>query len=332
MPQKRKILFISKRATAPSSRYRALQYASLFEQAGWKFIHIADDRTILSRKNILYEANLADIVVILRRTYSYPFIKLLRSVSKVLVFDFDDAVFRKNSGEKSYFRNKNFSRIVKWADQVWAGNGYLADKARKHNKHVVIIPTTLDIKKYNIIQTKPRNTFDLVWIGSSSTKEHLLSILPALERSAKLIPSLRLKIIADFTLQSELLTIVPVSWSEWGEAAALASSHIGIAPLPDNLFTKGKCALKVIQYMAAALPVISSPTGVNEAIIQPFVNGLLAGNTDEWVDAISKLFYDSTLREQFGTAGKKMCEKHFTIQSAFMTMQSSIKEALLEKK
>lgn len=323
-----KILFISKRSSAASSRYRALHYAGLFADAGWLFQHIADDRSFSSRQKILQEARSAQVVVIVRRTYSFLFTRLLRAAAKHLIFDFDDAVFQKDDGQRSASREKKFARVVSLCDQVWAGNNFLAEKAGMYCPRVFVLPTSLDAEKYNIIAEKPQDVFDLVWIGSSATKKHLLSALPAFEEAARLIPSLRLKIIADFTLQTDVIQIVPIPWSEESEAQELAVSHIGIAPLPDNLYTKGKCALKVIQYMAASLPVISSPTGVNEEIIQPGSNGFLCKNKQEWVEAICRLHKEKELCLKMGQRGRQVCYENFTLQSTFQRMMDTLENVV----
>ena len=327
MPQP-KILFISKRASAPSTRYRALQYGDLFEDAGWLFTHIADDRSLKTRAKILKEAKRSHVVVIVRRTYSYLFLKLLRLTCNYLVYDFDDAVFQKSHGQGSLRREKNFNRVVSLADQIWAGNSYLANRARQMNEKVLIVPTSLDVQKYSESANKPDNYIDLVWIGSSSTKKHLVTALPALEKAAGRIPSLRLKIIADFSLHSDVLTIVPVQWSEESEVRELVSAHIGIAPLPDNLYTRGKCALKVIQYMAAGLPVISSPTGVNKEIIEDGGNGFLVASDNEWITAIEKLAKDQNLRHRFGERGRTSSLENFSLQATFRKMVDSLKKCL----
>jgi glycosyltransferase involved in cell wall biosynthesis len=320
----RKILFISKRSSAASSRYRAEQYAGLFGESGWLFRHIADDRSFSTRKKILQEARSAQVVVVVRRIYSFLFLNLLRIASKHLVFDFDDAVFQKDDGRRSSGREKKFARIVSVADQVWAGNNFLAEKAGNFCNRVLVLPTALDVDKYNIVCDKPDGVFDLVWIGSSATKKHLTSALPAFEEAARLIPALRLKIIADFTLDTDVIKIVPIPWSEEFEAQEIATSHVGVAPLPDNLYTKGKCALKVIQYMAASLPVISSSTGVNEEIIQATSNGLLCENKQEWVEAICRLHKDKELRLKMGERGQRLCHENFSLQASFQKMIQSL--------
>ena len=323
-----KILFISKRASAPSTRYRALQYGDLFEDSGWIFTHITDNRSLKTRIQILKEAKRANVVVLVRKTYSYPFLKLLRLACDYLVYDFDDAVFQKDQGQGSRQREKNFNRVVSYADQVWAGNSYLANMARQITEKVLIIPTSLDVEKYNQPANKPDDYLDLVWIGSSSTKKHLVTALPALEKAKVHIPNLRLKIIADFSLHSDILTIVPVQWSEESEARELVSAHIGIAPLPDNLYTQGKCALKVIQYMAAGLPVISSPTGVNKEIIEDGVNGFLVRSDNDWVTALEKLAKNQNLRYRLGERGRTISSENFSLEATFKKMIDSLNKCL----
>lgn len=327
----RTILYISKGANSPSTRYRAMQYASLFESAGWKFQHLGDKRSFLNRISILREAKCSDVVVILRRVYNPFFFFLLRYCSKYLVFDFDDAIFLKSRGQASRGREKGFVRTVSFCDQVWAGNSYLADKARSYNEKVTILPTSVDTEKYDQDVGKPINSLDIVWIGSTATKKHLLTVLPALEKALKSIPTLRLKIIADFSLETDKLDVVPVRWSETREATELASAHIGIAPLPDNSYTRGKCALKIIQYMAASLPVISSPTGVNKDIVENGVTGILADDKQGWVDAIKKLAGDNKLRSSMGKAGRRRCVEHFTLQAVFQKMLTALEQGIVNR-
>jgi len=319
-----KILFLSKGANASSTRYRAYDFFPLFKEAGWQPTHLKIQNSLSGRIQLLQAAQKVDTVVIVRSTFSFLFARLLRYFSRQLVFTFDDAIFTKSSGERSKGRERRFAATLPFCDQIWAGNNYLADQACQFNPHVTIIPTALDMERYSIQANKSNTHLDLVWIGSQSTKKHLVTVIPALEAATALIPTLRLKIIADFTLESNQLEIIPIQWSPESEVQELASAHIGIAPLPDNTFTRGKCGLKILQYMAAGLPVISSPTGVNKDIVANGSSGLLAANKQEWVESIQRLAQDINLRSSMGAAGQKRCREHFTLTATFKKMLSTL--------
>ncbi len=326
MLHKQKILFLSKGINASSTRYRATDFFPLFEEAGWHPTHLKIKNSLSGRFQLLQAAKRADTVVIVRRTFDSLFAKLLRNYSQQLIFTFDDAIFAKGNGEPSKGRERRFATTLPLCDQVWAGNSYLAEKAAQYNPNTTIVPTAVDDKKYAIQADKPNANLDIVWIGSQSTQKHLTTIIPALEAASALIPTLRLKIIADFTLESSQLKILPIPWSQEREAQEVASAHIGIAPLPDNAYTRGKCGLKVLQYMAAGLPVISSSAGVNQDIVQHGISGLLATNEQEWVEAIQQLAQNINLRQTMGAAGQQRCHEHFTLAANFQKMLATLKK------
>lgn len=322
----RTILFITKGEHASSTRYRVGDYLRLWQRAGWRTEHLTHDGSLRGWLRILDRARHADTVVILRRTFSFPWLNLLRRASRRLVFDFDDAIFVRGSGERSASKYARFGRTVAACDLVWAGNSYLAGHAARFNPRVVVIPTAVPVDKYAITPPKPDDNVDLVWIGSSSTRKHLATAVPALQRAAARVPGLRLKIVADFTIAAEGLTVLPVRWSSDGEAAALATSHIGIAPLPDNPFTRGKCGLKILQYMAAGLPVIASPVGVNAEMVQDGINGYTAASDDEWVAAIERLAADPEMRRRYGERARRICREQFTMARVFDKLQQSLSD------
>jgi len=319
----KQILFISKGENSASTRYRALSYFEPLRSNGWEPLHITA-HGILPRIKLLGIANQAEVVVILRKTFGLSFLRLLRLCSKNLVFDLDDAVFCRSDGEPSKSRQMSFEKVISNCEQVWAGNLYLADRARQYNEAVKILPTSLDYRKYLLEVEKDSDYFDLVWIGSRSTQKYLKESLPLLESLSEIIPNLRLKIVADFDLPTKRLKTVAVPWSEEVEAEALASAHVGIAPMPDDPWTKGKCGLKVLQYMAAGLPVVSSPAGVNREIVQQGVTGFLAEKAGDWKTAIERLFHDSELRHSMGKAGQKRVIEHFSVDETFRKMSESL--------
>lgn len=313
----RTILFISKGEDSASTRYRAFNYYPHLEEGGWRPIHMTAAKSPLQRLHILRRAREADVVVILRKTLSPPFLYLLRKAARRLVFDFDDAIFVRSNGQPSRRREGGFRRTMRACDAVWAGNRYLADAAARINDHVSLLPTSIRPDRYDIHAEKPLGHIDLVWIGSSATRKYLVEALPAMEALAKRHPQLRLKIIADFDLETRHLTTLPVTWSEATEARELAGSHIGIAPMPNNPWTRGKCGLKILQYMAAGLPVVASPAGVNRDVVIDGETGYLAISESEWVDTLQKLIDDAGLRERQGLLGRqRVLERYSEIATA----------------
>jgi glycosyltransferase involved in cell wall biosynthesis len=318
------ILFISKGENAPSTRYRALAYFSALSADGWEPEHITVGENPLLRLKLLKRANRADVVVILRKTFSSPFLSMLGLCSKRLIFDLDDAIFCRSSGAISRTRRNRFARMAGRCRQIWAGNEYLATASRQFNRSVTILPTSLRPGKYSIETEKPAKHIELVWIGSRSTRKYLDTGLPALENLAKSLPQIRLKIVADFDIKSERLSTIAVPWSEENEAFALSSAHIGIAPMPDNPWTRGKCGLKVLQYMAAGLPVVSSPAGVNGEIVEHGVTGFLADNAEAWQKAIEELINEPDLRRVMGEAGRKRVMEQYSVDITYSKMAKAL--------
>jgi glycosyltransferase involved in cell wall biosynthesis len=311
------ILFLSKGANASSTRYRALQYFSLFKALGYDPVHTTISGGLLPLLRAFYYASQADIVILVRKTFPTPIFWLLRQFSNKLIFDFDDAIFCNTDGSYSETRMTRFIKTTQQCDYVFAGNQYLADVAKKFQNNTATIPTSLDTHKYLVTQAKNPERFTLVWIGSHSTKRYIVGILPALENAAKKISNLQLKIIADFELSSKCLTIVNIPWTEEVEAAEINSADLGLAPLPPDDWTKGKCALKVLQYMAAGLPVITSPTSVNAYVIEDSKSGYHASNDSEWTEHILRAFKQRKVLREMGAFGQERVTEEFDINVVF---------------
>ncbi len=323
-PQK-SILFVSKGDDSASTRYRAFNYFPLLRQHGWEPSHLVDDKTADSHREILAAAREVDAVVILRRTPGWWYGRRLRKASRRLIFDLDDAIFVPRSGLFSR-RPVRFRRIASCCDRVWAGNSYLAEAALRYNKRVSLLPTSIEIERYQPVAAKSHDPAILVWIGSRSTRKYLTDILPALEQASRMAGALRLRVIADFDLQSDILSIENVPWSGATEVHALASASIGVAPLRNDPWTRGKCGLKVLQYMASGLPVITSPVGVNRDLVESGVTGLHADSMQQWVNAIHTMVLDPALVASMGTAGRLKCENGFTLQQTFRTVLQDLEQ------
>lgn len=318
------VLFISKGESASSTRYRALQYFPYFIAAGWQPKHVTISGGLIAIVKTFFAAKNADVVVLLRKTFPYPIFWILRKLSKKLIFDFDDAIFCNTDGSNSKTRMVRFESTVSQCDFIFAGNQYLANQALEFNSKTVVIPTSVEAKKYELNLPKSTNSLVLVWIGSQSTKKYLVEILPCLEKAALTIPNLKLKVIADFSLTSDTLSIDNIFWNEKTEAEELCKSNIGIAPMSIDNWTKGKCALKVLQYMAAGLPVLSSDSGVNSQVIVHEQTGLLISDIKQWTPTLNKIFAIKSDFEKMGEIGRLKVQSEFTIDVVFKKIITSI--------
>lgn len=323
-PAAPRILFVSKGDDSSSTRYRALQFFPLWQAAGFEPHHVTASGGAGALLEMLLQARRADIVVVLRKTFPPPLLWLLRWAARRLVFDFDDAIFCNTDGTPSRTRMARFAAMARSCDHVLAGNAFLADRAAAFNPAVTVIPTCVDAARYRSDAEKPAETLDLVWIGSHSTRKYLAEAMPWLQQAAEAVPQLRLKIIADFDLPGCGVTTLPVAWRADTEARELAASHVGIAPMRDDDWSRGKCALKVLQYMAAGLPVVSSKAGANSEVTAEGETGFLVTTPAEWAERIALLARDAGLRRRMGEAGRRRVEADYSVGPVFERLRSVV--------
>jgi glycosyltransferase involved in cell wall biosynthesis len=262
----------------------------------------------------------AGAVVLQRRLLPAWQLRLLRRAARVLVYDFDDAVFLRDSysrrGLHSPRRLRRFAATVRAADLVVAGNAFLAGQAAAWTdpKKVCVIPTCVDPTGYPLAPHIGAGTgVELVWIGSASTLRGLEAVRPLLETVGRRLPGLRLKLVCDRFLELGHLAVVPCPWTQEGEAAALAAADIGISWVPDDVWSRGKCGLKVLQYMAAGLPVVANSVGVQAEMVRHGETGLVADTPGEWVAAVGTLARDPLLRRCMGRAGRRRVEAEYGV-------------------
>ena len=231
--------------------------------------------------------------------------------ARKVIYDFDDAIMYsdKHTDRPSHKRQKSFKRTVRLADMVIAGNSYLAEHARKSNTSVNVLPTGLDTHTYKPKADLKNNNLHLVWIGSESTLGYLAELKPALEEIGSRFDNVVLRIICDVFFDLNNLEVEKCLWSLKKEVIDLVTSDIGLAPLPDNRFTRGKCGFKILQYAAAGLPVVASPVGANAEYVQDGAMGFLVTDTRQWVDRITELIENPNLRKRMGREGLAYAEK-----------------------
>jgi len=345
-----RILILAIRAPnqTPSQRFRFEQYLGALERRGAKldFSWLMDDRdarVLYSPGNVARKAALAMRSVAQRlaetvkfRRYDAVFVqrqamlvggavieRLAKASGAKLIYDFDDAIWINDAS--SY--NRRFSwlkntakvpRIIEMADLVIAGNGYLADYARGFNSNVAVIPTTIDTDVYIPRAAGSRNgdAVCIGWSGSFSTIGHLKTALPVLRRlREKYGRRVRFRVIGDAGYRNEELEIVEVPWRAETEVQDLYDLDIGLMPLPDDEWSRGKCGCKGLQYMALSIPAVMSPVGANREIIQPGKNGFLPATEDEWVETLSSLIESPALRAEIGEAGRRRVEESYSVNA-----------------
>lgn len=244
---------------------------------------------------------------------------LLRGVPYVL--DFDDAVFHNYDQHRLALVRHCFGQrldgLMARSALVVGGNDYLAQRARDAGAPwVEVLPTVIDLARYPVPKSLQRAgqlpVPTIVWIGSPSTVGYLQLLQEPLQQLAKRIPFV-LRVIGGEVdipgVKTECL-----AWTEETEVAHIASADVGVMPLLDSPWERGKCGYKLIQYMACGLPVMASPVGVNTRIVQPGVNGYLADDPQAWMQSLERLLMDAPLRMQMGEAGRHQVEQEYCVQ------------------
>jgi glycosyltransferase involved in cell wall biosynthesis len=301
-----------------------------------------DDRIFYSRGNVLNKAAILtrhyrkrmldlgrlqefDIVFVFREalmTRSLYFERKISASGVRMIFDFDDAIWLNDTSDANKLfkwmkRPSKIEDIIRMSHLVFAGNQYLADFAKQHNKEVVVVPTTIDTELY-MRRNHNRDEEKIVigWSGSITTIKHFEYALPFLKIIRERFGSrVEFKVIGDGSYRNEALGIAGVPWKKETEVADLSEFDIGIMPLPNDEWARGKCGLKGLQYMALGIPTIMSPVGVNSDIISDGENGFLATDPDEWVDKLSILISDFGLARRMGEAARDTVVTRFSVDA-----------------
>lgn len=301
-------------------RYRLAALRPYFDRAGHTLEFHSWPRHWWARLALRRDLRDSDAVIVQRRLLSSTPLFLLRRSVRVLAFDFDDAVFLRDSyaphGVNSFFRRRRFAAMIRAADAVIAGNVFLSVQATRYTApdRVHVIPTCVDPGRYPLAQHQRQGEgTQLVWVGSASTLRGLEVVRPLLEEIGLRCPEARLKLVCDKFLSLQRLPVIPCRWSEASEAAEIAGSDIGVSWVPDDSWSRGKCGLKVLQYMAAGLPVVANPVGVQAEMVRHGETGFLCETADQWVEAVRRLVHDPALRRRLGKAGRERIEADFHV-------------------
>ncbi|WP_462280495.1 glycosyltransferase family 4 protein [Salinivirga cyanobacteriivorans] len=239
-----------------------------------------------------------------------------------IIFDFDDAIWLNDVSDankelKWLKRPEKTGEICAFSTLVIAGNQYLANYAKQFNDNVEIIPTTIDTSYHQPQEKKSEQNYVRIgWTGSSTTLKHFRLLIPVLEKLQKAYNGqLKIRVIADAGIDDERIEVENVPWSAHDEVARLNEIDVGIMPLPDDEWSRGKCGFKGLQYMSVGIPAVMSPVGVNTEIIEHGVNGYLAANDQEWAHTLKQLIDNAVLRKEIGAAGRATIVNRYSIDA-----------------
>jgi glycosyltransferase involved in cell wall biosynthesis len=325
-----KVLFLIQGWEVAASRYRVLQYLPYLEKRG-----VETEVDTYPRGNSEYVQFLKkvadyDVLFLQRKRFNPPFLQFLRLRAKGIVYDFDDAVMYRNSTAPSPYsrtRQKRFARIIKAADYVIAGNYFLRDQAAKFSERVIVIPSAIDRERYSVKDYQDKkDKVTIGWIGDHGSIHYLQRMRPIFEKLGRRYSGLELKIICNTFFNCTNIEVVKKPWSQKEEVVDLQSLDIGVMPLLDDPWSWGKCGLKILQYYGVGIPVVCTPVGINRDVVQNGLNGFWAMTNEEWIEKLSALIEDPSLRQKMGLQGRELVRKSYSIQGCAPTLYGVLHE------
>lgn len=305
---------------APSFRHRLAAHIPALADAGLRcdvdeFPRRRYGTRVLGRAGHLREF---DLLVIAKFKLEAGERWLVRRRARRIAYDFDDAIYFAKpdrlgaAPDRSPRRVRKFEAMCAFADLVTAGNDVLGEAARRTARRVEVVPTGIDLAPYRVPGLRGDGS-RVAWIGLPGNLPYLGLVEEALARVARRRPGLRLVVISDRKPEAFAAPVELCPWSRETEAEVLAGCGFGIMPLPDDDWTRGKGGFKLLQYMAAGLPTIASPVGINREITVDGDTGFLAATTDEWERAIERLAGDPALGARMGAAGRRRVDERYAL-------------------
>ena len=338
----------------PSSRIRAFQYIPILEKYNihcdifpliddynyevllglrsiqkWKLTLLKFKLglwTPVKRLRHILSARKYDVVYLQKDVLLPPFFAILRFLNPNIVFDLDDALYAPHptvkykrfsiGGMFLLLRRKYLNNILKKSRTVTVTVKHLAQYVRQFNNNVHILTGPIDTDYFKPIASNCNKEIVIGWMGSPTTAPFLKDILPALKEVIKVIPECKLKIIGASHFDTDGIPVIFEKWSLKNERKQLSTFDIGIMPLRDNEWCKGKGGLKILQYFVMNRPVVCSPVGVNNELVSHGKNGFHAKNNKDWVKYLVLLAKDPMLRVSMGLEGRKLVLNKFNLKKA----------------
>jgi glycosyltransferase involved in cell wall biosynthesis len=312
------VLFIYQDEQMPSSRIRVSRLLPEIQKAGIRAEALAYPKSISDKMLLLREARKFNIVYLQKKLLSPFEVKLLRSFSRQLIFDFDDAIYYRDDSHPSFesrTRLSKFRSIAGAADLIIAGNRVLADYAKGFNKNVVVLPSSVETRAVPIKDHSVGNRdFVIGWVGGKGNLRHLEMLSGTFEKLAR-NKGVRVRVLCSDTIRIPGVQVDFVPWRLETQEREIALFDIGVMPLPSNRWTEGKCAYKALQYMAAGVPPVVSDVGINRDIVEHGREGLVVSTPDGFYDAIVSLIDNKKQRMELGRNARKKAETYYSVEA-----------------
>jgi glycosyltransferase involved in cell wall biosynthesis len=333
-----KVLFITQKKDAPSTKWRLLQFVPHLEKAGVTVAVEEMPAGLVARLSQAKRAGGFDVTVLQKRLLPKLLLNRLRKNAKALVFEFDDVVTLKRSDEgtirESPTKDRRFRRTVRVADAVITTNETLAEHARRmgaESERVHVLPTVIDLARW-----EPRGPSSdptevtIGWMGTPTNLPSVEIVRAPLVRLCRRYEKLKVKVVCESNLALEGVRLIHQPFSADYEVADVRSFDIAIAPLVEDPWTRGKLSTKLLAYFGAGLPVVASDVNANRLYIKDGENGFLVGTLGQWEEKLAKLIDDPELRRKIGAKARESAEKEFSLGAA-LPRYLSLFESLTKK-
>jgi len=312
-----KVLFLLTKRQPPSSRLRVMNCLNAYRAAGVAPTVMPIPSGLLDRIRMLRAVARHDVVVIQKKTSFHPFeLAWMKHLNPRIIFDMDDAVMLHELEHHQPLTGKNlikFIRTVNHCAAVVAGNRFLAAFAEPNCKRVYELPTPIDTRRYQLKDYgAPTDKVIIGWVGVRGNLHYLKRLEAVFQKLCAEFPNVYLKIVSNDFIDMDRVRIIKEKWALDTEIESLRSFDIGIMPLDDTLWARGKCGYKILQYMGVGVPAVASPVGINSEFIRHGETGFLASSPEDWYKALKTLVAEPRTRQIFGLKGRELVEQYYS--------------------